>query len=339
MYFNYLLLKYIKKFFIVWFSLATIFVVFTLLFNISKLPSAGNLQVLYIFYSYLYSLDTTFSLGLFFGFLYTLYEMIKFNELVNFYSFGFSRFKVFKPFLFGMLLFSAVIIGLNFTKFAYANLKAKSILDKNSYSANNLFLKFNNTVVYIRHLNTLRKEAEGVKLFFLGNNSQIRKIVEAKKLQFKDNEWVGRAYIREITPEKIKSYSSNVVILKNFKPRIISTLKTLSAISFYDAYLSMLYFKNIDKNQVLSIIFFKIFSIVLVLLLNYVVFIFSPIHIRISNVSLFMVKSIFAVLFLWGSMLLIFKFAKQGILEYYILTVPSILVFIFILIKRRFNEL
>ena len=123
MYFWYLSLKFIKKFLIVWFSFSTIFVVFNFLFNLSKIPSSSSLQILYLFYTYLYSFDMTFSLALFFSFLYLLYELIKFNSLVNFYSFGFEKFKLFKPFLFSMILFSVFIIGLNFTKFAnYSNL-------------------------------------------------------------------------------------------------------------------------------------------------------------------------------------------------------------------------
>jgi len=48
-----------------------------------------------------------------------------------------------------------------------------------------------------------------------------------------------------------------------------------------------------------------------------------------------MIKSIFIGLALWGSMLLLYKFSKQGILSYWSLIIPSLLVFVFILFKKE----
>ena len=127
--------------------------------------------------------------------------------------------------------------------------------------------------------------------------------------------------------------------MQNFKPKIISNLQKLQDISFYDAYLTVKYFKNIDKNTVLSIVFFKIFTPFVMVSLIILFFIQSPLHTRISNVPLFMVKSLSLSILIWGVMLLLFKFAKQGVLYYWVLVLPFVLLLIIdFIILRRNNE-
>ncbi|WP_457564521.1 LptF/LptG family permease [Caminibacter sp.] len=339
MYFRYLFFKYIKNFFIVLISLSLLFVIMDYIYNIESLPKSSNLQVLYVFYMFIYATFVIYPLAIIFSFLMSLNHHIKFNELVSFYSLGFKPKKILFPFL-----FSAVVIFLFFsllqsTKISYANQYANAIKSNMNLTNKNLFLKFQNYIIYFKSLNPIVKHAYGVKIFEI-NNSKIQKVISAKIAVYKDNIWECKnANILTLSKDEWKSEIKTIKILKNFKPKIISNLKMLDNISFYDAYIAIKYFKDIDLNKILSIVFFKIFTPLTLIVFMIYLFFNAPIHIRISNVVLFMIKSVTFSLLLWGVMLMIYKFTKQGILPYYVLSLPFlILLLIDIIVLRRNND-
>ncbi len=316
-----------------------LFVLMDYIYNFESLPKASNLQVLYIFYMFIYAFFIIYHLGIVFGFLLTLSSMIKFNEIVSFYSLGFSPKKLIKPFLFLSILVFFFISFLQTTKISYANQYAAAIKSGNRLKNKNLFLKFENKIIYIKELNPILKKAYGMDVFEI-ENQNVKKVVFADEAVFKNNNWfVINGKVLYLKNKQWIKKEENLTILKNFKPKILSNLKMLNNISFYDAYITIKYFKDIDLNKILSIVFFKIFTPLSMIAFMVFLFLTSPIHIRISNVAFFMVKSVTFTLFLWGSELMLFKFAKQGILPYWVLSIPFILILIIdIVILRRSNE-
>ncbi len=336
MYFWYILKNYIKNFLITLFAFAFLFVLVDYSFNFSKLPNSSNLQILYLFYMFIYAIFLIYPLALVFGFLLTLNKMIKFNELVSFYSLGFTPFKVLKPFL--VLCFSVflLMIYLQSNKLAYVNQYAKAIKNNMQLRNKNIFLTFNDNVVYIKELNPIIKKAYDLKVFVLKNNELV-KIITTKEASFIDNKWQSKlSKVLILNKDKwIVTYKKNLSFLENFKPKILSNLKSLNNISFYDAYIAIKYFKNIDLNRILSIVFFKIFTPLSLIVLIMILFIIAPIHIRLSNIAIFMIKSVTFSIVIWGGELLLFKFTKQGVLPYYALALPfGILVVLFIILRR-----
>jgi len=338
-YFWYILKKYVKNFLVVLFGLAFLFVIVDFSFNIQKLPSSSNLQVLYAFYIFIYSVFVIYPLAMIFAFLVTLNTMIKFNELVSFYSLGFYPSKLAKPIIFSAFFIFFVMSLAQSTKISYANQYAQAIKNNMNLKNNNLFLKYNNNIIYIKELEPILKKAKDVSVFELKNNSLYR-IIHAKEAVFKDNKWItNEAEIYTITPKKWSREVKALEFLENFKPKILSNLKTLDNISFYDAYLAIKYFKDLDLNKILSIVFFKIFTPLSMILLIWLLFMIAPIHIRISNVPLFMIKSLTFSILVWGSELLLYKFTKQGVLPYWVLSIPFVILLIIdIYILRRRNE-
>jgi len=335
-YFWYILKNYIKNFLITLFAFAFLFVLVDYSFNFSKLPNSSNLQILYLFYMFIYAIFLIYPLALVFGFLLTLNKMIKFNELVSFYSLGFTPFKVLKPFL--VLCFSVflLMIYLQSNKLAYVNQYAKAIKNNMQLRNKNIFLTFNDNVVYIKELNPIIKKAYDLKVFVLKNNELV-KIITTKEASFIDNKWQSKlSKVLILNKDKwIVTYKKNLSFLENFKPKILSNLKSLNNISFYDAYIAIKYFKNIDLNRILSIVFFKIFTPLSLIVLIMILFIIAPIHIRLSNIAIFMIKSVTFSIVIWGGELLLFKFTKQGVLPYYALALPfGILVVLFIILRR-----
>jgi len=337
-YFWYILKNYIKNFLITLFAFAFLFVLVDYSFNFSKLPNSSNLQILYLFYMFIYAIFLIYPLALVFGFLLTLNKMIKFNELVSFYSLGFSPFKVLKPFLVLSISVFLLMSFLQFNKLAYVNQYAKAIKNNMQLRNKNIFLKFNNKIVYIKELNPILKKAYNLKVFVLENNELV-KIITTKEASFIDNKWQSKlSKVLILNKDKwIVTYKKNLSFLENFKPKILSNLKSLNNISFYDAYIAIKYFKNIDLNRILSIVFFKIFTPLSLIVLIMILFIIAPIHIRLSNIAIFMIKSVTFSIVIWGGELLLFKFTKQGVLPYYVLAFPFVILVLLFLILRRYR--
>ncbi len=326
MYVFYIAFKYLKNFVFILLSLSAFYVIIDLIANFQKLPSSSNLVVLYIYYILLYSFDMFYSLALVFAFLLTLYHMIKFNELVSFYSLGFSVKKILKPFLMVGGIVFIFFLMFEFTKFAYFREYANAILSNKQHVNSDLFVKYKDRVVFMKKLNPLIKTAYDIKVFYL-KDFKVYKILVAKEAKFKDDVWeVKKAYISFITPSRVYHYVKDVKILKDFKPKIISNLKQLNSISLYDAILAIKIFKDVNVSILLSIVLFKIFSALNMICLIVIFLILSPIHPRVANVSVFLVKSVLFTILLWGSELMIFKFAKQGVLNPYVLILPFLLV-------------
>jgi len=324
MYFVYIIKKYIKNFLLILFSLSAFFVIIDLVVNFTRLPDSSNLQVLYIYYRMLYSVDLFYPLALVFSFLLSIYYMVKFNELVSFYSLGFTIMKLLKPFFIFSILIFMLFFVLDSSKFAYVGEYSQSILNKNSYGSNNLFIKFQNKIIFIKKIEPILKQAKDMKVFYL-KEGKVHKVISAKKAFFKNNRWyVKNADVMIIDEKKIIHNINNLQILKNFKPKIISNLKTLNSISFYDAFLAIKIFKDININSLLSIVFYKIFTALCMIFLIIIFMFKSPLHHRISNVSLFLIQSVFFTIIIWGLELLIFKFSKQGVISPYLLIIPFV---------------
>ena len=337
MFFNFIAKKYIKNFLLILFSLSLFYIIIDTISNFSKLPSAINLQVLYFYYNFLYSIDMFYPLSLVFAFLLTLLEMIKFNELISFYSFGFSIKKILKPFLIITFFIFFIFMIFDTSKYAYSKEYSKAILNKQKYTTTNLFLKHKDSIVYIEKLNPLLKEAYNMEIFVI-ENSNLIKTIFAKKATFKENKWFCKnAKITYFYKDKIVKEQKDISFLKDFKPKIVSNLKELNSISFYDAFVAIKVFKDININNILAILFFKVFTPLSLIALIMIFLIYAPIHIRVSNLSFFMIKSVFITILIWGIEILMFKFVKQGVIPPYFLMLPTILIYAYILylIRRK----
>jgi len=336
LYFIYISKKFLKNFLIVFIAFVILYTLIDVMFNVSTLPESSNLFILYLFYIALYSMFLLYPLAIVFSFLLTLNSLIKFNEMVSFYSLGFPPKKILKPFLYSGIFIVFIMFLLQSGKLAYSREYAIAIKNANKLTTQNIFLKYNNKIIYIQKLNPILKSADNIKVFYL-RGEKVVKIISAPKAFFKNGVWFShKANITYLTNTRWIGVSKKLYFLKNFKPKILSNLQKLRNISFYDAYLTVKYFKNINLNKILSIVFFKIFTPLSILLLMIYIFLSAPIHIRLSNIVFFMIKSIAFSVLLWGIMLILYKFAKQGTLAFWSLILPFLfMIFIDLIMLRR----
>jgi len=336
--FFYVLKKYLVNFFIVLISLSFLYSVVDIMFSISKIPNSSNLFILYFYYVFIYAITLLYPLAFIFSFLLTLNQMIKFNELVSFYSLGFYPKEIIKPIILFNIFFMFLMFLLLSSKLAYSNEYAQAIKDAKKLTTKNIFLKYDDSIIYIESLNPVLKKAYNMYVFKI-KNRDLKKVIFSKEADFQNDKWFSKnASILILKHNQWQEKRLNLFFLKNFKPKIISNLQKLRDISFTDAYLTIKYFKNIDKNKILSITFFKIFTPLSMIGIIYIIFYLSPIHIRISNITSFMLKSVSFAIFIWGGMLLVYKFAKQGVFPFYVLSFPFFIILIIDLFIRRKYE-
>ena len=329
MFFFYILKKFVKNFLLFLFSLSFLYFLITLIANFSKLPSSSNLQILYSFYQIGVAFENFYALSLLFAFLYTMYQFIKFNTLVSFYSLGFSKRKVLMPFLGFSFFIYFLFIGLENTNYAYFNQKAENILSNKKIKKENLFLKYKNNIIFIKQLNPILKKATDMEIFVL-DNMKIKKIIKIDEAFYQNNIWNSKeADIKIFQKDKlVLKKAKNIKVLKDFEPVVLSNLKKMSSISIKDAFLALKIFKDIKLNKVISLLMFKIVTPVsLILFLVYLLYT-SPIHQRISSISFFLIKSSFYIILLWGANLLLYKFIKKGIISPFMLFLPLVFVII-----------
>jgi lipopolysaccharide export system permease protein len=230
-----------------------------------------------------------------------------------------------------------VFLVLDNTDYVYLNQKAKNIISSKKLKKENLFLKHKNNIVYIKELKPLLKKAIGLKIFVL-NGMKVKEIIDIKEAVYQNNVWNGKNVTVTIINNKMSVKKlNNLLVLRNFEPVVLSNLKKLDSLSIKDALLAIKIFKDIKLNKIIAILLYKIITpLSIILLLIYFMYT-SPMHQRISNISIFMIKSIFLVIFVWGINLLIYKFVKQGVLYPFVLFLPLLFIIIldFYAIKKE----
>jgi len=324
---KYLLLKYLKYFFIILISLQFFFVGIDVLKNLPDLPKSANLQLLFVIYDSFFTFTITLPLSLIFGWIITITVLVKNNELVSFYSLSISKSVILKPIIFISILITLVLIFLQATPLAYS-LENKNKILNNRYFVNeksNIFLKYNNYFVYFKKLYPLEKKAKGIHIFQIKNHD-IVEIVVAKKAYFQNNRW----YVTDTKiikkPEIIDWNKSKIVItnekflytLEGFEPKIINNVyKRRTQFSIIDAVRTILLLENQDfnTNKIKAILYSQILVPYFVIPLIIMIFLFTNPSSRFFNTAAFTSITIFLTLIIWGILFLLQKLALGGIVS------------------------
>jgi len=126
--FRYIAFHYIKYFIIILAALSAFMVGFDFMENSAHLPESANLVMIYVVYKTFYAIDMLLPLALVFSMIATKVHLIRSNALVAFYSIGYSKNDVLKPFVLVSIVVISIYIGLHTTAaFARANEFATNI--------------------------------------------------------------------------------------------------------------------------------------------------------------------------------------------------------------------
>lgn len=338
---KYLLIKYVKYFFIILLSLELFFVGIDMLQYFTRLPNSANLQLLYVMYNILFTLTITLPLSLIFAWVVTLTFLIKENALVSFYALGISQKKIMTPILLITTLFTFILIGLQSTPLAYAYEEKNKILQGRYFvnEQNNIFLKYNEYFVYFKKLYPIEKKAIDIHIFKTKNNDIVETIV-GKKAFYQNNRWYVIDTKITKKPENIDwntskldvSYEKFLYTLEGFEPKIISNVyKGKAQYSVVDAIrtIMLLDTQEFNTNKIKSILYSQLVMPFFVLPLIVLIFIYTTPSSRFFNSALFISGMIFLSLSVWGILFLLQKLALGSIvLAEIAIILPVILFFI-----------
>ncbi len=322
---KYLLLKYLKYFFIILLSLEIFFVGFDFMQSIDKLPKSANLQLLYLAYNSFYILTITLPLSIIFAWIVTLTNLIKENTLISFYALGVSKKKVILPIVLLGIFLTLVLLSFQTTELAYSKEKQSKIINNNFFvnEKSNILLKYNNNFVYFQTLYPIEKKAENIKIFKLEDGELIETIL-AKSAYYENNKWYVTDAKIISKPKKLDwgsskleiRYENSLYTLEGFKPEIINNVyKADIEYSVNDALYTILLFdkQGLNTDKIRAILYSKIFIPFMVIPLLILFFAYSSVSGRFFKIGQFVSITILLSLGTWGLFFLLQKIATANL--------------------------
>ncbi len=327
--FKYISFHYLKYFLVILIALVMFLVGFDYMENADQLPSSANLVLIYLVYKSFFAVDMLLPLSLVFAMISTKIFLIRSNALVSFFSLGYSRVDVLKPFVITSTSIIIIFISLHaLPKFSQADEFAKNIRKNAAYLnlSGDFFFIYKDKYVYFSKMVPLQKRAEGIRIFSVKQNT-LKEVLVAKEAVYRDDSW----YIAEadiITkPDDIGfespgidvKHEKGIHILHGFRPKMLDQVyegKVNFTIKDAIDALFLLKDQNIDTSSIQSALY-KIFIYpFFVPCLVVIIFFFVPISARFLNVSLFSFGAIIATLMVWGILFMLIELSKNK-------TIPS----------------
>ena len=345
--FKYISFHYLKYFFVILFALVLFLVGFDYMDNADELSRSANILLIYLVYKSFFAIDMLLPLSLIFAMITTKIFLIRSNALVSFYSLGYSKVDILKPFVVVSTIIIVLFISLHaLPKFSRADEFAKNIRNYSQYLnlSKNLFFMHEDKFVYFSKMYPLKQEAEDIRVFSIKNNS-LENVVIAKKAVYRDNAW----YIKEadlIQKPKDISFSSpgikvskekELKILKGFRPKMLDQIyegKVNFTIGDALDALVLLDNQGIDttsiKGALYKIFIYPFFVPCMVI----IIFFFVPISARFLNISLFSFGAILATLMVWGILYMLIELANNKTISNEIGIISPVIILFFISLRQ-----
>ncbi|MDA3907616.1 MAG: LptF/LptG family permease, partial [Sulfurimonas sp.] len=159
--------------------------------NADSLSSSANLVLIYLVYKAFFAIDMLLSLSLIFAMVSTKIFLIRSNALVSFYSLGYSKVDVLKPFVVVSTTIVVIFISLHsLPSFSRADEFSNNIRKNAAYLSptKDLFFTYKDKYVYFSQMLPLQEKAEGIRVFSIKENS-LKEVVVAKEAIYRDDSW------------------------------------------------------------------------------------------------------------------------------------------------------
>ena len=345
--FKYISFHYLRYFFVILIALILFLVGFDYMGTSDDLPSSANLVLIYLVYKAFYAIDMLLPLSLIFAMIITKMLLIRTNALVSFYSLGYSRVDILKPFVVTSTLIILIFISLHTSsKFAQSQELSKSIRKTSTYlnQTKDLFFTYKDKFVYFSNMIPLQERAEGVRVFSVKDN-QLQDVIIAKSAVYQNDYW----YISDadiITKPDDMGFDSKGIgvehkkglnILQGFRPKILDQVYE-GKVNFtikdaIDAY-KLLEEQNIDtgpiKGAIYKIFIYPFFVPALVVIIFFLV----PISPRFLNVSLFSFGAILSTLLIWGVLYVLIELSNNKVIPSEIGVIAPVVILTLIALRQ-----
>ena len=327
--FKYIAFHYLKYFSVIMSALILFMVGFDYMGNADSLSSSANLLLIYLVYKSFFAIDMLLPLALVFAMISTKIFLIRSNALVSFFSLGYSRVDVLRPFVVVSSVIILLFISLHsWSSFARADEFSNNIRSNGQYLSptRNLFFTYKGKYIYFSKMLPLQERAEDIRVFSV-ENSSLKEVLVATEASYRDEYW----HIKEADiikkPDDLSFSSSGIdvsstndlKILGGFRPKVLDQVYegkvNFTIKNAIDAIL-LLEEQNINTSSIKAALY-KIFIYPLfVPCLIVIIFFFVPISVRFLNVSLFSFAAILATLLIWGILFMLIELSNNN-------TIPS----------------
>ncbi len=318
--------------------------------NADGLSSSANLLLIYLVYKSFFAIDMLLPLALVFAMISTKIHLIRSNALVSFYSLGYSRVDVLRPFVVVSSVIILLFISLHsWSSFARADEFSNNIRKNSQYLSptRDLFFTYKGQYVYFSKMLPLQEKAENVRVFSVNENS-LKEVLVATEASYRDGFWhISEADVIK-KPDDL-SFSSDGINIKNsndlkilegFRPKILDqvyegkvnfTIKNaIDAILLLDE-------QNINTSSIKGALY-KIFIYPLfVPCLIVIIFFFVPVSVRFLNVSLFSFGAILATLLIWGLLFMLIELSNNKTIPSEIGVIAPVVLLFFVALRQWYK--
>ncbi len=323
--FRYISQLYLKHFMIIAFALALFFAGLDYMQHAAKL-SGFNIKILYLFYKGSYSFNLLFPIALVLSMIVSKMTLIRSNALVSFYALGYSKKAVLWPFFLVSLLLTLFYIGMHFTSFVNAEISAKQLLrGKNSHSVtHNIFVKYNNSFIYISEIIPSRKLAKEIRIYRILPDRELE-IIYGPRAVFDGKGWVveqarviKKPNARELSGRGlVVEKKPRVRTLEGFKPKILtSVFEGVKTYAIQDAFEAMrlLEKEHLQNKKVKAALYHMIATPFFAVFLVVIFFLTIPPHARSANLMWTSFTLVGITLFVWGIFYLLYRISLSGVI-------------------------
>jgi lipopolysaccharide export system permease protein len=347
--FKYISFHYIKYFIIILSALVLFLVGFDYIGSAEKLELSANLFIIYLVYKSFFAIDMLLPVSLVFAMISTKILLIRSNALVSFYSLGYSRIDILKPFVVVSTIVILIFIYLHsISNFARADEFAKNIRKNAQYLSptRDLFFTYKDKFVYFSKMLPLQESAEDVRVFSFNGNS-LKEVLIASKALYRDDAWQIKSADVITKPDEVNFNSlgikvdehKDLKILEGFRPKMLDQVYE-GKVNFtikdaIDAYMLLKEQKintDVVKSSLYKIFFYPFFVPCAIV----IIFFFVPMSARFLNISLFSFGAISASLLVWAILFTLIELSSHKVLPSEIgIVAPVFILFAFALWQWR----
>lgn len=345
--FKYISYYYLKYFFIILLALIAFLVGFDYMQNSSDLSDSANLILIYLVYKSFYAIDMLLPLSLIFAMISTIIFLIRSNALVSFYSLGYTRIDILRPFLFVSTSIITIFILLHsLSSFSRAYEFSNNIRKNAQYLSptRDLFFTYKDQYIYFAKMLPLQEKAEGIRVFTIKKDS-LKEVLVASSAEYRDGYWVIKEANIINKPDEIGFNSSgikvdranNLKVLKGFRPKILDQVYEGKVnFTIIDAIYAMVLLneQNIDTSSIRSALYRIFIYPFFVPLLVVLIFFFAPISSRSMNISMFSFGAILSTLMVWGILFMLIELSNNRTIPSELGIIFPILILFFIVLRE-----
>lgn len=345
--FKYISFHYIKYFLIILIALVSFIVGWDYMFDADNLSKSANLVLIYLVYKTFFAIDMLLPISLIFAMITTKVFLIRSNALVSFYSLGYSKTDVLRPFVIISTLMIIFFIYLHsISSFSRANEFAKNIRGNGEYLSptRDLFFTYKDQYVYFSKLIPAQGKAKGIRVFRIKDQS-LQEVLVASSAHYRDESWHINSADIITKPDKLDFDSSgmkvrsakDLEILNGFRPKILDQVyegKVNFTIGDAIEAFRLLKDQNVNtdtiKGSLYKIFIYPFFVPCLVV----IIFFFVPISSRSLNISLFSFSAILATLIIWALLFALVELSNNRTISSEVGVVMPIIILFLIAIRQ-----